>query len=148
MFDFIPRFFERLSKRKFNQEQTECLLDIITCVMVADGVTTQEEREQLERALDGLSWEGGGTAAEYVERAETRLKEADARTEFLSRAATVINDPDLQDEVYFLAARMAGADDRLVLEETAVLHDITRAFGLDGERLRLITQRLRHEGHV
>ncbi len=148
IFDVIPRFFENLTKRKFNQEQLEGMLDVITFVMVSDGVTATEEREELERAISGVRWEGTGTVEGYVADAERRLKDSSNPPDFLQRAASAITEDWMQDEVYYLAARMAGADKQIVAEETTFLHHLTAAFGIEGTRLRLITRRLIDEDHA
>lgn len=146
--DFLTNFFDKHKYKEMSQAQVEGLLDTLIFAMIADGHVTAGERTELARAAEVLPWEGSGTIDSYIQQTETRLRNASHPSDFLRDAASALDEEWMQDDAYYLAARVAGADDKVVAAETEYLHALTTALGLTGERLRLITSRLINEDHV
>lgn len=146
--NFFRRLFFGPQQSRFSLDQAKAFLDILICIMVADGRQDTGELDEIYRAIAQLRAEDRAEIENYVEmRRREFAEEVDTRVVF-AQAAEVLDEPWMREHAYYLAARIAGANNEVHASETEALHFLVSALQLPREKLRLITQRLIEEDTV
>ena len=145
----IIEYFERRKFAKLDQRATEAVLDAIVFAMLSDNEVDQLEVDQVLDFGGRLTWQGDASLGAYV---NDLISDADGKDMATilpgvceDIAARVVGFDWLPEEVYYLAAKVVGADDVHQEEERVFLGQLSRAMQLDSETQRLVIQRIRTE---
>jgi uncharacterized membrane protein YebE (DUF533 family) len=147
LFETLTSFFSDNRYGALGQQQTEAFVDALTYAMLSDGEIAPEEEDELADALNQFDWEGAKPVELYVDeacdRAEEVLDDPAASEDYCADIAQRLEDQKIREETYFIAAKVACADNKVVDAERVFLNRMVEAFEIDRERLALITEELR-----
>lgn len=130
------------------ENQYKALLDILICVMLADGKQESTELEELTQTIKRLNLDQEKAIESYVNlRKREFLEHFDPRKIF-AHAAEVLNEPWMREHAYQLAAKFASSDNEVHAGETEALHHLIVALDIPREKVRVITQRLIQDGDI
>ncbi|MFB6262251.1 MAG: hypothetical protein ABEL76_01310 [Bradymonadaceae bacterium] len=149
LFDTVRKAIAGKKYDNVDQSQSEALIDALTFTMVAEGKVPEVEREELKNTLDEIEWTGSVDIDSYVEQSLEKARSAESGEEgqkaFLNDVADRLDDETLEEEAYFLAARIAGIDKEVDTDETDVLRTMVEVFDIPRKRLKAITRELRQQ---
>ncbi len=149
MMETIRRFLSGKRYDDLDQRQTEAFIDALTFAMVVDGEVAPSESDRLAEALEEFDWRGESPLEVYTEealdRAERLGDDPERAREYTSEIAERLGGDQLHEEVYFLSAKVACADEQLRDSERVLLSHFVDAFELDDDRLHEMTQMLVRE---
>ena len=146
LFDWMTQVLEGRKFRQLDQTQNEALVRALAGAMLADGEVAGAESEELETFVDFLTWQSTTSPAAFVGEAIEDAREAvetqDARDAFCADVAASIDDQKVRDEIYYMAARIVGADENLDERERAYLESLVQALEISADTQRVVTNRL------
>ena len=146
---FLANRFTDSKFKKMTQPQNEALLDVVALAMAADGLLESEERAEASEAIGKLLWADHSGPALYFDGACDRAAEIvadDDRLEaHLAELNTRLEAPWLREEAYYIAARVAAADQEVAPEERELLSRLVAHFNIPKDRLRTITEKIMSE---
>lgn len=144
----IFRYLEQARFKKLDQAATEAVIDALVMTMACDGEIDPDELDEVMDAADLLDWRGSQQVGDYVHEKMEIAKNAGPNVlpaEAKSIAARAASFDWLAEDIYYLSAKVAGADEEVVVSETRFLSALSRELNLDSETQRLVIQRIRHE---
>ncbi len=144
----IFKYLEQKRFKQLDQNATEAVIDALVMTMACDGNIDPDELDEVMDAAELFDWRSDQQVGDYVhekmevaQNAGPTVLPAEAKS-IATRAASF---DWLAEDIYYLAAKVAGADNELANSETAFLSVLTRELRLDSETQRLVVQRIRHE---
>lgn len=144
----IFKYLEQARFKELDQPATEAVVDALIMTMASDGDIDPRELEEVMDAAELLNWRGDKQIGDYVHEKMEIAASASPNVipaEAKSIATRVASFDWLVEDVYYLSAKVANADDEVVASETQFLSALTRELGIDSETQRLVIQRIRHE---
>lgn len=146
LLDTIGDFFGQDRYDHFSQRQTEAFIDALTFAMVVDGEIAPKEEDELAEALDEFDWQGPPPLEVYVDESLDRAEACDnnpARTdEYVADISARLDEQQTREEVYYVCAKVACADETILESERVMLNNLVEAFEIDRDRLALMTEEL------
>jgi type III secretion system FlhB-like substrate exporter len=141
---FAGRNFSNISA-----DQEKALIDTLTYAMAADHKVTPTEEQELAQGLRNVDWDESVPLDSYVHesvaRAKTLTNEQGDAAAYCRDIAKRLGGDWLREETYYLAARIAAADQEIASEEQVLLHTIVEAFELDDAAQAKISDQLLRE---
>jgi uncharacterized tellurite resistance protein B-like protein len=119
------------AKRQLSQKEREAIVDLLHFCMYGDAHIALKESEFISQAVDTLGWDTQLSFGSYETRsiagARSARESADARQDFLARAAERLQAADVRSLAVDLCKQMMVADGNQTEKESAVIADITAA---------------------
>ena len=144
----IFKYLEQKRFEKLDQSATEAVIDALVMTMACDGDIDPDELDEVMDAAELLNWQSDTQVGDYVHEKMEVARNAGATVlpaEAKSIATRAASFDWLAEDIYYLASKVAGADDDVESSETQFLSILTRELRLDSETQRLVVQRIRHE---
>jgi hypothetical protein len=111
------------------EAQVEIIIEVLACMVHADGQVAFMERAKFRGQLLTLPWVADKAAIgdAHLEAAVDAARQTDFG-ELSARAGGLLTDGSVRDKVYRMALAMAWADSELHDRESALLADLATAF--------------------
>jgi hypothetical protein len=149
IFTAFSNLFAGRSFSKISADQERALIDALTYAMAVDHEVTPTEEKELSQALRNVDWDESVPLESYVresvERSQSHTRAQGDAMSYLRDISERLVEDWLREETYYLAARIAAADQDIASEEQMLLRTMVEAFDLDDDTQAKISDQLLRE---
>ena len=149
----VFKFIAHLStKRRFSnleQDQNEALVDTLAAAKMIDGELHPTEEAELKESMKMLDWKGGYPLDQYIDMAVQKgaalTPDPEVMRPYFHDISARLGADWLRQETYYMAARIALADEEVQESERLFLQTMVECFEIPGDKQALIIRKIREE---